>query len=268
MSRSLRALFISLPLALPLVVTGGVAQAQQSFGYDEADRQQELLEVWYEIRESNAQKGNTDAMFDVGMANYSGRGTTVDYDESIRWFARAADADHAGAHYYLGFLFATGKGTAPDPERSREHYTRAAELGHAQAQYWLGSHLASGEQDPAAGLKWLVKAAEQGLPAAQYYAGLLHENGQGTARDPAAAARWYTEAAEQGYRHAQVGMGRLHQNGRGVERDLVQAHVWYTLAQDQERLASLEARMNNRDLVTAKGRLEEQSAAIQAASAR
>ncbi|WP_038050166.1 MULTISPECIES: tetratricopeptide repeat protein [unclassified Thioalkalivibrio] len=268
MSRSLRALFVSLPLALPLLATGGLAHAQQAFGYDEAERQQELLEVWYEIRESNAQKGNTAAMFDVGMANYAGRGTAVDYDQALRWFARAADADHASAHYYLGYLFATGKGTSADAERSHEHYSRAAELGHADAQYWLGSHLANGEQDPTAALEWLGKAADQGLPAAQYYVGLMHENGQGTSRDPAAAARWYTAAAEQGYRHAQIGLGRLHQNGRGVERDLVQAHVWYSMADDRERLASLETRMNNRDLVTAQGRLKEQNAALQAASAR
>ena len=268
MSRALRAMFVSLPLALPLVFSAGAVQAQQAFGYDEVERQQELLEVWYEIRESNAQKGDTAAMFDVGMANYSGRGTAVDHDQAVRWFARAADADHAAAHYYLGYLFATGKGAPADAERSREHYTRAAELGHADAQYWLGSHLANGEQDPAAGLEWLVKAADQGLPAAQYYVGLLYENGQGTTRDAAAAARWYTAAAEQGYRHAQIGLGRLHQNGRGVERDLVQAHVWYSLAQDEERIASLEARMNNRDLVTAQGRFEEQNAAIQAVSAR
>ncbi|MFO7954630.1 tetratricopeptide repeat protein [Thioalkalivibrio sp.] len=268
MSRALRAMFVSLPLALSLVLSTGAVQAQQAFGYDEEERKQELLGVWYEIRESNAQKGDTDAMFDVGMANYSGRGTEVDHDQAVHWFERAADADHAAAHYYLGYLFAAGKGAPADAERSREHYTRAAELGHADAQYWLGSQLANGEQDPAAGLEWLMKAADQGLPAAQYYVGLLHENGQGTTRDAETAARWYTAAAEQGYRHAQIGLGRLHQNGRGVERDLVQAHVWYSLAQDEERLASLEARMNNRDLVTAQGRFEEQNAAIQAASAR
>ncbi|WP_026279911.1 tetratricopeptide repeat protein [Thioalkalivibrio sp. ALJ16] len=267
MSRSLRALCVSLPLALPLMFSGAV-QAQSSIGYDEAERQQELLGVWYEIREGNAQRGNVDAKFDVGMANYSGRGTEVDHDQALHWFARAANADHAAAHYYLGYLFATGTGTSADPERSREHYTRAAELGHIDAQYWLGSHLASEGQDPAAGLEWLVRAAEQGLPAAQYYAGLLYENGQGTPRDPAAAAHWYAAAAEQGYRHAQIGMGRLHQNGLGVERDLVKAHVWYSLAEDAERIASLEARMNNRDLVIARGQFEERTAEIQAAAAR
>lgn len=115
MSRSLRALFVSLPLALPLLATGGLAHAQQAFGYDEAERQQELLEVWYEIRESNAQKGNTAAMFDVGMANYAGRGTAVDYDQALRWFARAADADHASAHYYLGYSSRPARAPRPTP---------------------------------------------------------------------------------------------------------------------------------------------------------
>ncbi|WP_026340554.1 tetratricopeptide repeat protein [Thioalkalivibrio sp. ALJT] len=265
MSRYLRALCVSLPLTLPLLF-GGAAHAQSSVGHD-AERQQELLGIWYEIREDNARRGNVGAKFDVGLAHYSGRGTAVDHARALHWFARAAKADHAGAHYYLGYLFATGTGTSADPERSREHYIRAAELGHADAQYWLGSQLAGDGGDPTAGLEWLLRAAEQGVPAAQYYTGLLHERGEGTSRDAAAAARWYAAAAEQGYRHAQIGMGRLHQNGRGVKRDLVQAHVWYSLAEDAERLARLEARMNNRDLVTARSQFKERNAEIRAAAA-
>ncbi|WP_018138400.1 MULTISPECIES: tetratricopeptide repeat protein [unclassified Thioalkalivibrio] len=267
MSRSLRALFFSLPLTLPLAFGVGAAQAQD-FGYDEVERQQELLGVWYEIREGNAQRGDTRAMFDVGMANYVGRGTDVDYDAALHWFARAADDDHAGAHYYLGFMFAAGRGTAADEDKALEHYTRSAELGYANAQYWLGSHYARNEQSNGEALEWLGKAAEQGQVSAKYYYGFLHETGRGTNRNPGEAARWYTKAAERGDRNAQIGLGRLHQNGQGVERDLVEAYVWYSLAEDRERMEAVKTRMSQRDLDLAQSRLDEQSSAIQRASAR
>lgn len=267
MSRSLRALFFSLPLALPLAFGAGMTQAQD-YGYDEVERQQELLGVWYEIREGNAQRGDTRAMFDVGMANYVGRGTSVDYDAALRWFARAADDDHAGAHYYLGFMFAAGRGTAVDEDKALEHYTRSAELGYADAQYWLGSHYARNEQSNGEALEWLGKAAEQGQVSAKYYYGFLHETGRGTNPNPGEAARWYTKAAERGDRNAQIGLGRLHQNGQGVERDLVEAYVWYSLAEDSERMEAVKTRMSQRDLDLAQSRLDEQSTEIQRASAR
>lgn len=268
MSRAQRFLLVCIPVALPLLVAVTAVQAEQQFGYDEAERQQELLQVWFDIRKSNAEKGDPAAMFDVGMAHYTGRGTPVAYTPARRWFQRAADVEHARAHYFLGHLFAGGKGTEADPERSREHYTRAAELGDADAQYWLGSHLVNDAQKPAAGREWLTRAAEQGMPAAQYFVGYLHEFGKGTRRNPATAAEWYQRAAEQGNRSAQIGLGRLYQNGRGVKRDLVQAHVWYRLAQDADRLEALEARMNSRDLASARARFEEQKATLQAAAAR
>jgi TPR repeat protein len=46
---------------------------------------------------------------------------------------------------------------------------------------------------------WLTAAANQGHPAAQYYLGLMYENGDGVIKDTAKALTWYQQAANQGY---------------------------------------------------------------------
>lgn len=264
MSRTLKALFVSLPLALPLAFAAGGAQAQE-FGYNEAERQQELLGVWHDVRTGNAERGDLQAMFDVGMASYRGRGTEVDYDRAMHWLSQAADADHPRAHYYLGYMFAAGLGTEADAERSFEHYMRSAELGDPGGQYWLGSRYAGEEhRDHRRALEWIGKAAGQGLAAAQYHLGYLHETGRGTRRDHAEAAKWYARAAGQGERPAQIRLGRLYQHGMGVERDLVEAYVWYSRAGDEDRLAGLEGRMNRQDLATAESRLDEGGEVVRA----
>ncbi len=263
--RVLSTVLCSAFLLAPLTI--GTLQAGD-YGYDEVERQQELLGVWYEVREANAERGDTQAMFDAGMANYVGRGTPVDHAAAAHWFQRAAGDDEPRSHYYLGYMYAVGEGVAVDPERSLEHYTRAAELGHAEAQYWIGSRFTGGAQrDDTAALQWLTRAAEQGVPEAQYSTGYFHEHGRATPRDAARAAEWYSKAAQQGHRSAQIGMGRLHQSGRGVPRDRVQAYVWFSRAGDEERIRSLQAQLTRRDLNTAETRLREEPG-LRAAAAR
>ena len=47
--------------------------------------------------------------------------------------------------------------------------------------------------------KWVKKAAEQGLPQAQFKLGELYQSGRGTKPDPKEAALWYEKARNQGY---------------------------------------------------------------------
>ncbi|WP_018936854.1 tetratricopeptide repeat protein [Thioalkalivibrio sp. ALJ24] len=254
-----------LAAALPLVFTTGPAAASVPV-MDEAERQQELLGVWFGIRERNAERGDRDAQFDVGMAHYTARGTEQDDAAAAEWFERAAEQDHARAHYFLGFLHAAGRGVPEDPEKADEHYLRAAELGDADAQYRVGRDALA--DDTAGAAEWIARAADQGLASAQYHYGYLLETGQGVERSVDEAVEWYVRAAEQGNAQAQRGLGRLHMAGRGVNRDRVQAWVWYRLGDDAEHVERLEARMSEAEMAAARESLEDQRAAMQTEAAR
>ena len=72
--------------------------------------------------------------------------------------------------------------------------------------------------------------AEQGDAGAQFYLGMLHENGDGVPEDYGKAREWYEKSAAQGNANAQFYLGLMCAFGRGTSLDLVQAHMWYSLA--------------------------------------
>ena len=82
-----------------------------------------------------------------------------------------------------------------------------AEQGDAPAQYCFdllyqrGGVMYKGTkavpQDVAEGLKWVRKAAEQGLAEAQCHLGVMHGCGQGVPQDYVQAYTWFSAAATQ-----------------------------------------------------------------------
>lgn len=60
------------------------------------------------------------------------------------------------------------------------------------------------------GLYWYEKAAEQGMPEAQYQCGVIYEKGTAMRLDKSRALYWYKKAAEQGYAFGQVKCGDLY----------------------------------------------------------
>ena len=72
--------------------------------------------------------------------------------------------------------------------------------------------------------------AEQGVASAQFYLGLMHEQGRGVRQDYPTALTWFRKAAAQGYAGPQNNLGLMYERGRGVRKDLVRAFMWYHLA--------------------------------------
>jgi len=72
--------------------------------------------------------------------------------------------------------------------------------------------------------------ADEGDARAQFYLGMLYENGDGVPEDYGKAREWYEKSAAQGDANAQFYLGLMCAFGRGTSLDLVQAHMWYSLA--------------------------------------
>jgi TPR repeat protein len=58
----------------------------------------------------DAQSGNRDAQFLVGMTYEIGCGIDQDYAQAARWYRKAADGGHPGAQNNLGGLYLQGLG--------------------------------------------------------------------------------------------------------------------------------------------------------------
>jgi TPR repeat protein len=174
---------------------------------------------------SLATKGNTKAQVNLGILYEEGRGVPQDYNEAVKWYRLAAEADSADAQFSLGAVTYYGQGVPRD-------YQEAA--------------------------KWFRLAADHGDAAAQGSLGLLYDNGQGVQQSYKEAAKWYLLAAEQGSRSARNNLGLLYEHGRGVPLNHIVSYCLYSLAATGRVVSESHAAENRTRLngVMSKGELE------------
>ena len=114
-------------------------------------------------------------------------------------------------------------------------YERAAEGGNAQAQFYLGVMLENGvrgEPDAKAAAGWYLKTAEQGHLEAQSRIAEMYYEGRGVARAPIEAMRWFEAAAEGGWPRAQYNLALMYERGIGAAANARHAARWYERAVD------------------------------------
>lgn len=105
----------------------------------------------------------------------------------------------------------------------------AAADGDPVARYQLAlQQIEAGDMDGAAVL--MRRAAEQGVPAAQYRYAKMLERGEGVTADLEEARRWTEMAATAGHRRAMHNMGVMYSSGSGAPQDWDQAAHWFEQA--------------------------------------
>ena len=188
-----------------------------------------------ELLRKSAEKGYVEAQRSLGLDCQHGYNTPIDLPEAVKWYTLAAAQGDSSSKAYLEQL----KDVIPLLE--------PAEKGDAETQYKLAHYIAdhdeigtiSGHSRSDAIRKWLLKAAENGHPAAQLEMAESYtyfENGNwwiAGVNDFAEAAKWYRKAADQGDPMAQGMLGWLYATGRGVEKDLKTAVEWFRKAAEQ-----------------------------------
>lgn len=117
-----------------------------------------------------------------------------------------------------------------------EHFSEYAKMGNATAQYYLGIMYENGRgvsEDYAKAVEWYRKSAEQGNVDAQCNLGYMYYYGRGVSGDYAKAAEWYRKSAEQGDATAQCNLGYMYECGLGVSQDYAKAVEWYRKSAEQ-----------------------------------
>jgi hypothetical protein len=87
------------------------------------------LRIW----RAEAEKGNVQAMVNVGEMHAYGIGVPEDFAEAVRWFRRAADTGDAVGQFSLAFMYENGRGVPQNITEARRLYTLSANQGYTGA---------------------------------------------------------------------------------------------------------------------------------------
>jgi len=159
-----------------------------------------------------AEAGNADAQFNLGIAWINGSAGTVNYDQARYWWEKAAAQGQRIAQYNLGVLYDEGRGVSQDYHLAAQWYRKAAQQGFISAQYNLGNLYRDGKgvpQNAYIARDWQEKAAAQGDSTAKFYLkkidGLQHAKRPPAPDHSAAPPRDAVAATAELQRHAEAG---------------------------------------------------------------
>jgi TPR repeat protein len=153
-----------------------------------------------------AESGDAAAQYYLGTMYQHGHGVARDPRTAAGWYERAARQGHAEAAFALGFLLYYGAGAGAraivaTPEAAAPWLEIAAERGNPSAQHLLGTLYRTGQgeiADRSTAMRWTLQAADGGVIAAQYDAGLFFAAQSGV-HNAMAAFTWFDLAARSGY---------------------------------------------------------------------
>jgi localization factor PodJL len=111
---------------------------------------------------------------------------------------------------------------------------KAANLGLPRAQFYLGKMYEMGEggvkKDLVEARRWTERAASAGDPRAMHNLALFYFKGEGGAKNSTTAASWFRKAADQGLVDSQFNLAQLYEGGWGVSQNPAEAYKWYVIA--------------------------------------
>jgi len=85
----------------------------------------------------DAEKGNSEAQYRLGIAHMNGKGVPKDPTKAFELFVKAASQGYSEAQFFLGLLYIKGDGVPKDENKAIVWIHMAAAQGHAAAQFFL-----------------------------------------------------------------------------------------------------------------------------------
>jgi hypothetical protein len=108
-----------------------------------------------------AAKGNSQAMFDLGLMNYFEQFEGGNAVTACEWFRRSSERGNINALKFLGMMYFTGDGVPCDRTKTVDCFRKAATAGDSSTQILLGRMLLTGEgvdRDESEAIHWLNQA--------------------------------------------------------------------------------------------------------------
>lgn len=179
---------------------------------------------------NRAEEGDLEAMLQLAESLFVGDGIQEDKNEALKWFRSAANKGAPRHLMRLGVILCLEPPPIGNFSEGFKYVLRAAQSGLPEAQYFAAAELATGEsvdRDLVSAAEWYRRAAEGGLAEAQYNLGLMYADGEGVAKDSAMALKYLTLAAERGDFLAMEVLSDAYERGLlGLMPDTLIARQW------------------------------------------
>ncbi|EJS44628.1 skt5p [Saccharomyces arboricola H-6] len=159
---------------------------------------------WLSRAAARANELTSAAPYELAKIYHEGFLDVVIPDEkyAMELYIQAASLGHVPSATLLAQIYETGNDTVgQDTSLSVHYYTQAALKGDPVAMlglcawYLLGAEPAF-DKDENEAFQWALRAANAGLPKAQFTLGYFYEHGKGCSRNIEYAWKWYEKAAE------------------------------------------------------------------------
>lgn len=145
-----------------------------------------------------AEQDNVDSMQALGVIFFIGLGEIPEnVPKALKWCHKASETGEFGcsvAEFILGNIYHAGEGVVQDYQESIKWYLKAAESGHVSAQQSLGVRYNNGgegvDRDYKQAFKWFQRAARQGDTRSQFYLAQYYNEGKGITQDYMKAHMW------------------------------------------------------------------------------
>jgi TPR repeat protein len=215
------------------------------FLYGTDDIVQDFEDAFY-LFQSEAEKGNALAMFNMGRIFADGLGVEIDMEESYTWYEKDLNAFHKVedkkswkyTEYRIGKMYSQGLGTEVDYEKAAYWLTLSAEERYKYAEYSLGGLYYRGqgvEQSYEKAFDLYLKSAKQGFPYADFEVAKMYREGIGTNKNETESNKFFRSAfmgfvtlEKQSHDDKiQYRLGWMLQNGVGTEKDVGEAKRYY-----------------------------------------
>jgi uncharacterized protein len=181
-----------------------------------------------------AEKGIPEAQFQAALFLIEGKAGTKNKEKAKAYLEKAVAANHTLAAFNLAQLILSDASTDTQKKPAFDLFLRAAQTGLPDAQYAVSQFLANGSGgapfDEVQARGWLEKAARQNYDTAQLDLGTWLIDGVGGKKDYEAGFLWIKRAAEIGNVEAQRRLAHLYEDGIGNKGDQISAAAWYVIA--------------------------------------
>ncbi len=195
---------------------------------------------WYRLA---AGKGAHNAQWELARCYREGVGTPVDYERALYWYAEAAAKGHERGFKnlvndtipdspfvdYLKGMKAYSAGKYEDALKEFKIVDKAKINDAKIMEALIYANKENPKQDVKKAIKILKELTKTDVRA-DYYLGMLYEQGKGVEKDMPLAVKYITKAADSGYGAAECVLADMYYEGRGVDQDYAKAVALYAKA--------------------------------------
>lgn len=204
------------------------------------------------------EQGDACTQYRIGMMYLNGEGVDKDQDVAYHWLLKSAKQGYAEAQYEVGMILLNDRFIKIEPDLLNGRYLRDEPVSLIyKPKIWVPFHERVGKIVLAKrkeAFEWMMKAAQQGLPQAEFMVGYMYEgafdirnNEEDTfdtlwydrkiikamafdIHDEQKAFYWYHKAAEHNHSEAQYRVAVRYEKGLGTDANLFRALWWYLKA--------------------------------------